>query len=76
MLFFQVCVGSNSCAHCSVYYRSSIRVDPNNDCGMHGILMSIFTDFIGFKSSLFKCNRKNSRFRKYLIDERGFDREQ
>ena len=36
-----------------------------NDCGMHGILMSIFTDFIGFKISLFKCNGKNSQFVKY-----------
>ena len=26
---------------------------------MHGILMSIFTDFSAFKSSLFKCNRNN-----------------
>ena len=34
----------------------------NNNCGMRGILMSILTDFIAFKSSLFKCNGKNSRF--------------
>ena len=27
---------------------------------MGGILMSIFTDFIAFKSSLLKYNRKNS----------------
>ena len=52
-----------------------VRVDPNNDCGMCGILMSIFTDFIAFKRTLFKCNRKNSGFGKYLIDECGFDRE-
>ena len=26
--------------------------------GMHGIFMSIFTDFIAFKSSLLKCNEK------------------
>ena len=35
------------------------------DCGMRGILMSIFTDFIAFKSSLFKCNRNNFWFGKY-----------
>ena len=35
------------------------------DCGMRGILMSIFTDFIAFKRSLFKCNRNNFRFGKY-----------
>ena len=27
------------------------------DYGMRGILMSSFTDFIAFKSSLFKCKR-------------------
>ena len=27
------------------------------DYEIHGILMSIFTDFIAFKSSLFKCNK-------------------
>ena len=32
---------------------------------MRGILMSIFTDFIAFKSSLFKCNRNIFRFGKY-----------
>ena len=49
MLFFQVCVSSNFCVHCSVCYRSLIHVNPNNDCGMRGILMSIFTDLIAFK---------------------------
>ena len=34
------------------------------DCGMRGILMSIFTDFIAFKSSLFKCNRNDLRVQK------------
>ena len=43
---------------------------------MHGILMSTFTDFSAFKSSLFKCNGKISRFQNYLKDECGFDREQ
>ena len=36
-----------------------------SDCGMRGILMSIFTDFIAFKNSLFKYNRNNFRFGKY-----------
>ena len=35
------------------------------DCGMRGISMSILTDFIAFKSSLFKCNRNNFWFGKY-----------
>ena len=40
---------------------------------MHGILTSIFTDFIAFKSagSLFQCRRNNSRFVKMFFVKYG-----